>query len=106
MTQAYFDWITRQDQSEASMRHMSKTLQLLQHRLSDSRLAVADTTIAVVVCLVVMSALIGNHDTATKHMVGLHKMVLLRGGERVLKENSQIQMKVCRYDFSTFPLQQ
>lgn len=99
-TQAYFDWISPQATSKAALLHMSKTLDLLKYRLNDPRLAIADTTIFVVVLLVMTSALLGDHEAATKHITGLYRMVMLRGGLGALREDIQIQIKVCRYAIS------
>lgn len=103
-TQAYFDWICHHETSEAVMVHMSKTLTLLKRRLSDSRLAVADTTIFVVVLLVTTSALFNDKPAAMRHMDGLYRMVTLRGGLGVLRENTQMRIEVCRYEIFLFRL--
>jgi hypothetical protein len=96
-TQAYFDWISHQETSRAAMLHMSKTLDLLKYRLNDPRLAIADTTIFVVVLLVMTSVVLDDYDAATKHIAGLYRMVMLRGGLGALKGDAQMQIKVCRY---------
>lgn len=95
-TQEYFDWLQGRAHSYLSMTHQAKTLSLLQKRLDEGSRDVSDTTIAVVVTLVMMAALTGDSGSATKHMTGLHKMVLLRGGLDSLKHNTQIQIKACR----------
>lgn len=98
--QAYFDWIKGHGSSLASMYHETNTLHLLQKRVTDSRMATTDITISVVVTLVMMTILLGNHEASRKHMAGLHKMVNIRGGLYVFKENPQLQLKVCRYSHS------
>ncbi|TVY25378.1 hypothetical protein LHYA1_G003709 [Lachnellula hyalina] len=97
-TQAYFDWVKGQGSSLASMNHETNTLHLLQRRLVDPKTATSDITIAVVVTLVMMTILLGNHEAARKHIAGLHMMVTMRGGLHMLKENTQLQIKVCRAD--------
>jgi len=95
-TQAYFDWLRGDESSPVQMQHAHKTLVGLQQRLTDSRLATSDITIIVVTGLVMMNALTGDHESARKHMMGLYKMVELRGGVRKFNKNSQIQLKMCR----------
>lgn len=96
-TQSYHEWVKGSSPSKVSMTHQAKTLGLLQKRLDDGLMAISDTTLAVVVTLVMMAALTGEPEAATKHMGGLHKMVLLRGGIHSLGENKQLQIKLCRY---------
>lgn len=72
-------------------------MDLLRQRLNDPSLSIADTTIFVVVLLVMASTLLGDEDTAKKHMDGLYRMVMLRGGLGALEEDTQMQIKVCRY---------
>jgi hypothetical protein len=38
----------------------------------------------------------GDVEKTEQHMHGLHRVVMLRGGLRVLKKNPQLQIKVCR----------
>ena len=42
------------------------------------------------------SAVVGDYESASKHMAGLCKMVELRGGVGAFKENAQVQLKLCR----------
>jgi Fungal specific transcription factor domain len=95
-TQAYFDWIQGTRISEKALIHESKAITLLQERLNHPRIAVRDTTIAVVVNLVLTAALVGQFSTARKHMRGLYQILKLRGGLKQLKGNSQLQIKICR----------
>lgn len=94
---AYFDWLQGSDRSVTQIKHANQTLSALQQRLYDSQLATSDSTICVVVCLVTTSALVGDYESARRHMVGLTKMVDLRGGLGAFKENGQVQLKLCRY---------
>ena len=96
-TQAYFDWIKGDGLSAKALFHEAKTLQLLQSRINDPELALRDTTIAVVVTLVMVSALVGHVSVVKKHMKGLDQIITLRGGMRELAKNAQLQIKVCRY---------
>jgi hypothetical protein len=95
-TQAYFDWLRGFGCSYVQTQHAHETLVLLQQRLNDSRQAISDITIGAVVSLVMMTALVGDHESSKKHMMGLCRMVELRGGVRTLVGNTQVQLKVCR----------
>jgi hypothetical protein len=98
-TQSYFDWTSRGAPSKRSMVHESKTLALLQHRITQgSPNPISDNTIAVVVALVLTKALVGELKTAFTHMAGLARMVSMRGGVRAFQSNAQLQIKVCRAD--------
>lgn len=97
-TQAYFDWIQGNTLSATALFHEAKTLQLLQCRINDPDAALRDTTITVVVTLVMVSALVGHASVVKKHMQGLHQIITLRGGMRELQKNAQLQIKVCRYE--------
>lgn len=95
-TQAYFEWLRGGGYSYVQMQHAHKTLVLLQQRLTDSQLATSNVTICVVVGLVMATALVGDLESAGKHMKGLYKMVELRGGVRAFSDNGQMQVKMCR----------
>ncbi|KUJ15199.1 uncharacterized protein LY89DRAFT_106229 [Mollisia scopiformis] len=101
LAQTYFDWTQNRPPSRRALLHESKTLHLLRHRVTDPSTATSDQTISVVVTLVNMTALSGHRELARKHMAGLSKMVSVRGGLRALRENTQLQLKVCRADLST-----
>lgn len=95
-TQEHFDWLQGFPPSNTSMRYKAKALCLLQKRLGEDSLAISNTTIVAVVTLLFFTALKGDHECATKHMAGLHKIVTLRGGLYSLKENKQVHLSVCR----------
>lgn len=96
-SQAYFDGVRGVTSSCVQIRHAHKMLKMLQQRLADGRLATSDCTICAVTGLTMTSALVGEYDAARKHMMGLFKMVELRGGVRAFEENMQIQLKICRF---------
>ncbi|KAI9037492.1 uncharacterized protein KD926_000287 [Aspergillus affinis] len=100
-TQSYFDWIQGYSLSPKALFHEAKTLELLQYRINDPASALNDTTIAVVVTLVMVSALVGHVSVVKKHMQGLNMIITLRGGMRELEKNAQLQIKVCRADLCT-----
>jgi hypothetical protein len=98
-TQSFFDLMSCPYPSKRSMLHESKTLALLQHRLArDDDESISDITIAVVVILVLNTALAGEIKTAVKHMTGLARMVSMRGGLSAMKNNVQLETKICRAD--------
>jgi hypothetical protein len=98
-TQSYFDWVSRSGPSKQSMLHESKTLVLLHRRLAQGgHEPISDSTIAVVVIHVLIPALVGDLKTAIAHMVGLSRMVSMRGGVSALHNNIHLQIKICRAD--------
>ena len=60
--------------------HCLKGVNVLRKRLSQGDEQFSDCTIAVVLTLALNALFLGEHDTLRQHMVGLHKMVMLRGG--------------------------
>ncbi|KAH6958214.1 hypothetical protein DER45DRAFT_213491 [Fusarium avenaceum] len=100
-TEAYFDMILGRKQGCLSQFHFSKTLRLLQERLSnpqDSK-AISDATIMVVVTLGLVAELIGDRAAAESHVAGMAKIVDLRGGLEMLRyDNPRLPAKVCRVD--------
>lgn len=97
-TQSYFDWLQGRPASSMAMIHQGKALGLLREKLNKSAPDGSDMTLAVVVTLVMMTGLVGDLAAAKTHMAGLHRMIMLRGGLCVLKENRQLQIKACRYE--------
>jgi hypothetical protein len=98
-TEAYFDMILGRQQGCLSQFHFSKTLRLLQERLSnphDSK-AISDATIMVVVTLGLVAELIGDRGAAESHVAGMARIVDLRGGLEMLRyDNPRLPAKVCR----------
>ena len=60
--------------------HLAKALRHLQTSLDDEREAIKLSTMAVVASLAMVTVIVGDFETAGKHMDGLQKMVELRGG--------------------------
>ncbi|SPO04195.1 uncharacterized protein DNG_06878 [Cephalotrichum gorgonifer] len=73
--------------------HLSKTLNYLQHSLYDSIDATSNATLAIVTSLAMAAILLGELETATKHMDGLARMVELRGGFENLGNGRIIEHK-------------
>jgi hypothetical protein len=100
-TQSYLDLMSHTVPSKRSLIHQSKTLNLLQSRLTqDGQESISDRTIAVVVVLVLNTALAGDLKSAVKHMTGLALMVSMRGELEAFKNNMQLENKICRADLS------
>ncbi|TVY44661.1 hypothetical protein LOCC1_G007048 [Lachnellula occidentalis] len=99
-TQTYFDWLGGSGTSPAQILHAHRTLVGLRERLTDEERATSDSTVVVVVNLIMMNAVVGDPKSARKHMRGLHKMVEMRGGVRAFGGNTQIQLKMCRADLT------
>ncbi|KAG9228434.1 hypothetical protein BJ875DRAFT_240503 [Amylocarpus encephaloides] len=102
VAQAYFDSIRGHGISTIQSRHGQETLVKLQQRLPDTQLAISNVTILVVGCLAVATALVEiEKETACRHMLGLNRMVQLRGGITAFRGNPHVQLKICRADLIT-----
>ncbi|THC89648.1 hypothetical protein EYZ11_010911 [Aspergillus tanneri] len=62
----------------------------------------SDTTIATVVALVMMTALVARSSVARQHMAGLRQIVRLRGGASTLKSNSELRIAAVAADLRRF----
>lgn len=73
----------------AAMLHLQKGLKILRERLlgEDEKIKISDSTIGVVVKLAGAAHFNGDYHISTQHMNGLRKMVDLRGGLDVVKDN-------------------
>ncbi|KAI1415452.1 hypothetical protein F5Y13DRAFT_156057 [Hypoxylon sp. FL1857] len=101
ISEAYQSFIQgKPENSKAASAHFVNALGILQRRLatSDVTLSTSDTTILVVVGLTMAAVAFGNFDAALKHLEGLHKMVILRGGISEFRMNKQLQTKILRVD--------
>lgn len=69
--------------------HFLKGVQILRRRLSlqDDNAKLSDSTIAVVLTLALSAIFMGDYETFRHHMLGLHKMINLRGGIAALRGN-------------------
>lgn len=95
-THAFFDCMRGARLGIATMRHLSNSLTLLRENLLRHDLATSDPTIAVVLSLAMAADVLGDVETAGKHVEGMFQLVKLRGGITALKDNKQLQAKVCR----------
>ena len=76
--------------------HLAKALSHLQENLNNRNEATSNDNIAAVTILAMTAILLGELETASKHMDGLARMVELRGGFGSLGRGSVIESKVRR----------
>lgn len=76
--------------------YLSKTLKFLQNNLNDKNMATTDTSIAVVVILILTACGMGDIDEVGHHIGGMKHMIKLRGGVAQLAHTEMVQMKACR----------
>ena len=83
--------------SYVQIKYAQETLAMLQHRIYGHQLATSDATILVVACYAMITAVVSSEpESSRKHMMGLYRMVELRGGTKAFQHNDQIQVKLCR----------
>ncbi|KAK6524280.1 hypothetical protein TWF694_005934 [Orbilia ellipsospora] len=79
--------------------HLVKTVHLLRQRLTagPGPLLYSDSTMYIVLMLATYAHMIGETQTARHHMLGLRKLILMRGGLRTFR-NSKLILEVLRTD--------
>ncbi|KAF3916007.1 hypothetical protein AA313_de0210022 [Arthrobotrys entomopaga] len=79
--------------------HLVKTVHLLRQRLmaGPGPLLYSDSTMFIVLMLATYAHMIGETQTARNHILGLRKLILLRGGLRTFR-NSKLILEVLRTD--------
>jgi len=95
----YLDFVHGQKgNSKMALAHFVKALAILQQRLasSDTELSISNSTILVVVGLTMAATILSDLETALKHLNGLHRIFILRGGMSAFKGNRQLQTKIFR----------
>ncbi|RFU28801.1 hypothetical protein B7463_g7534, partial [Scytalidium lignicola] len=80
--------------------HFGKTLTFLKERLSDSILSLQDSTVMVVMSLVVLCSCLREYTTAIVHMKGLGEMIRLRGGLESFRSAPRCYIKFARIDLA------
>ncbi|KAI0468179.1 hypothetical protein F4859DRAFT_216954 [Xylaria cf. heliscus] len=97
--------VARQESTEA-LRHLSRSLRLVNQRLAEDReLALSDTTLGVVIVMTQHERLLGYHHHALIHFEGLQRIIDLRGGIiKLISDSPAIAQKALRADFD-FALQ-
>lgn len=76
--------------------HVFKAIRLLNERLADSEMALADSTVAVVMSMAMLCEIAGDVQAARAHTDGLKRIVELRGGIGSFSHAQQLQVKICR----------
>lgn len=101
-TQAYFDLMsgrTPNKRPTSAYSHILKTLRLLRERLDlpehDVAVKSSFSTATVVLCLAFHAHIMGEHETAGHHVLGLRKIVDLNGGLKGLK-NEKLVIELLR----------
>jgi hypothetical protein len=78
--QAFRDMMVGSPLGSLAHTHLAKTLRLLKSSLEDEEEATSYGTMVVVSSLATAAIILGDLDTAGKHLDGLKKMVEVRGG--------------------------
>lgn len=88
--------------SSSSRTHVLKTLRLLRERIEtpnhDGVIQASFSTAAIVLCLAFHAHVMGEHDAAMHHMLGLRKIVDLKGGLPSLADNAKLVVEILRCD--------
>jgi Fungal specific transcription factor domain len=80
--------------------HLSQAIRLVNQKLSTAE-ALSASSLSVVNFLVVREMFRGERRNAEIHLMGLKKMVALRGGlERLEGEDRTLVLKICKYFLS------
>jgi hypothetical protein len=101
-TQAFFSWVSGRKNfltDQGASLHFGKTVGLLRERLllDDDKAKVTNQTIFVIITLAVHARVAGEHEFANHHLVGLRKIVNLRGGTATFKDNPSMLIAIFRY---------
>jgi hypothetical protein len=85
----------KNDSSPQAMYHLSKTFDLVNKRLESDE-ALSDSTLGLILMLVIQEQIRREHLQAEVHYEGLRKMVELRGGLCQLESNLPLLLKICK----------
>lgn len=101
--QVYFDLIAGHDLEPVSpltptYTSFSKTLRLLRERLEDhdEQIKLSDNTVMVVLILACHAHRLGQYSIARNHMLGLRKLVDMRGGIALFKTKTKLMIEIFR----------
>ncbi|RSL69076.1 hypothetical protein CEP53_002332 [Fusarium sp. AF-6] len=101
ISKMYLDYLEgHTDNTRNALAHHTKALNALQTRLSagNMKISTSDSTVLTVVGLTTAALAFGDVGIAQKHMTGLHRMVMLRGGISAFSHDKRLQTKLCRVD--------
>ena len=92
MCEVYFDIVRGDSSTYSGQVNVLKTIQLLRKKLSfeDVEAQVSDATVFVILNLAVHAFLNGDDKTARHHMLGIRKIVDLRGGINQFPETKML----------------
>ncbi|KAI3325708.1 hypothetical protein HD806DRAFT_491062 [Xylariaceae sp. AK1471] len=92
--------VTHKETTEA-LKHVSRSLRLVNRRLAENRdVALSDTTLAVVIAMTQLERLLGYNHHGLVHFEGCQKIIELRGGISTLVSDCPgIAQKAFRADF-------
>ncbi|RSM08753.1 hypothetical protein CEP52_004519 [Fusarium oligoseptatum] len=100
ISKMYLDYLEgHTDNTRNALVHHTKALNALQTRLSagNMEISTSDSTVLTVVGLTTAALAFGDVEIAQKHMTGLHRMVMLRGGISAFSHDKRLQTKLCRH---------
>jgi hypothetical protein len=93
-TSAYQDAAVRGAFSDNTIVRMRRTLGLLNEKLSDSRTALMESTIFVIVILTAITATGGDFEAVRAHLNGLRQMLLLPGATNFSPAMNKLRLKI------------
>ncbi|KAK2735147.1 hypothetical protein CKAH01_07931 [Colletotrichum kahawae] len=96
-TSFFFDSLAGQ-KSERTKYHSYRTVSELNKQLSNPKTALADSTTTVVMFMVFIAECFGDMECAHMHMMGLRRIIDLRGGLKSYDEKPLLQEKLRRAD--------
>lgn len=91
--QAFYDLGNGSSVGSFAHSHLAKALDLLRQSLKDKELSTSYTTMVVVSSLASAAVIVGDIETASKHMDGLNQLLQVRGGMKSLPPGSMIEYK-------------
>ena len=83
------------DSPPKALYHLSRTFALVKERLESDN-ALSDSTIAIVVSLIIQEQIRQQQSAAAIHVKGLERIVKLRGGLSQLEGNISLVLKICK----------
>lgn len=81
--------------SPETLYHLSQTFALVQTRLTSDE-ALSDSTLGIILMLIIQEQVRNEHQKAEVHYEGLRKMIELRGGLCQLEGNLPLLLKICK----------
>jgi hypothetical protein len=88
-------FLGRDGNSPEALHHLSQAFSEVQKRLNGPD-ALKDSTLTIILMLVLQQQLLGDHTGAKVHVEGLRRMVELRGGVDALQPNLPLVLKICK----------